>query len=416
MDAQHNVPRPKAYRLWDDLISQSLLRRLSSSEFTHLAQKMAGQNVLSSPFIAEIVLRPPPPPRSCRSPEPLAVEYALALFRLHIVDAFGLLAAMYKYTSLHEQAEKEERSGQKGPQQQQQPPQQQQQHHQATGKGKAAPWRRWQSSYTTDEIFFAYVRRDVAQGGLQVPFGAALYASRLLGALVGWARLFNSADAALPPDAFGPVHNLHERRAFELARTEFAALLLGVCSTSVALDLLRKHAGRSMLFPPPLPPHSSTRAVLPHVGGSADWLRGQKGIRKALADGLRLFVPALMQTTAQMPFSPSATQPPAELAGQLELMQTQTLASFEPDDKKEADDAGINSYMGLVELENVQIAEVPVVNSRAGLYIYLNAAVGRRRPPLGRLGGLADRVQLVGRPLTEDGALETFLHNRYQVG
>ena len=36
----------------------------------------------------------------------------------------------------------------------------------------------------------------------------------------------------------------------------------------------------------------------------------------------------------------------------------------------------MNSYMdNLIGLERFQVPEIPMVNSRAGLYIYLNAAV-----------------------------------------
>jgi len=52
-----------------------------------------------------------------------------------------------------------------------------------------------------------------------------------------------------------------------------------------------------------------------------------------------------------------------------------TLASIEPADKKDAT-AEIPSYMDMIGLDNVQIPEIPIVNSRAGLYIYVGAAVG----------------------------------------
>lgn len=62
------------------------------------------------------------------------------------------------------------------------------------------------------------------------------------------------------------------------------------------------------------------------------------------------------------------------IAAQLDQFRTETLGKYLPAEKKEAAEA--NSYMdSLIGLDNVQLAEVPVVNSRAGLYIYLSAAV-----------------------------------------
>lgn len=85
--------------------------------------------------------------------------------------------------------------------------------------------------------------------------------------------------------------------------------------------------------------------------------------RKQLADGLETFVPTIMQTAH-------------EIASRLELFRTETLASFEPVDRKDSAVSDMNSYMdNLIGLERFQVPEIPIVNSRAGLYIYLDAAV-----------------------------------------
>jgi mediator of RNA polymerase II transcription subunit 5 len=83
-----------------------------------------------------------------------------------------------------------------------------------------------------------------------------------------------------------------------------------------------------------------------------------------LWDALQAFLPCIMQS-----------MPP--IAAQLEQFRTETLGKYLPAEKKEAAEA--NSYMdSLIGLDNVQLPEVPVVNSRAGLYIYLSAAVSSR--------------------------------------
>jgi mediator of RNA polymerase II transcription subunit 5 len=62
-----------------------------------------------------------------------------------------------------------------------------------------------------------------------------------------------------------------------------------------------------------------------------------------------------------------------DVAGRLELFRTETLCRFLPSERKEAE---LNSYVdNLIGLDSFQVPEIPVVNTRAGLYIYLSAAV-----------------------------------------
>lgn len=91
--------------------------------------------------------------------------------------------------------------------------------------------------------------------------------------------------------------------------------------------------------------------------------------RKELSESLANFVPSIMHNSS-------------EIAARLELFRSQTLASFEPvDKKKEAEDAQMfDVYDQTVGLENFQVQELPIQNSRAGLYIYLNASVSRPKP------------------------------------
>lgn len=73
---------------------------------------------------------------------------------------------------------------------------------------------------------------------------------------------------------------------------------------------------------------------------------------------------------------PLVMQVSSDVAGQLELFRTQTLAKFLPAEKKDAAVSDMNNYMdNLLGLDSFQVPEVPLVNSRAGLYIYLSAAV-----------------------------------------
>jgi mediator of RNA polymerase II transcription subunit 5 len=72
-----------------------------------------------------------------------------------------------------------------------------------------------------------------------------------------------------------------------------------------------------------------------------------------------------------------ATVQPTEIPAQLEIFHTQTLATLEPVDKrKEAAEAQVYEVFDqTLGLDNFQVRELPIENTRAGLYIYLNAAV-----------------------------------------
>lgn len=76
----------------------------------------------------------------------------------------------------------------------------------------------------------------------------------------------------------------------------------------------------------------------------------------------------------------------SQIAARLELFRTETLAGFEPiDKKKEAANAEMDELLDeTLGLQNLAIPDLHVDRSRAGLYVYLNAAVGHfhaeRRP------------------------------------
>jgi hypothetical protein len=93
-------------------------------------------------------------------------------------------------------------------------------------------------------------------------------------------------------------------------------------------------------------------------------LTGRIDVRKQLSTSLEAFIPTILQSSA-------------EIASRLDLFRSQTLAGFDSPSAKEKDgaEAAMNGLLDLMGSESLQIPEIPIVNSRAGLYIYLNAAV-----------------------------------------
>lgn len=67
----------------------------------------------------------------------------------------------------------------------------------------------------------------------------------------------------------------------------------------------------------------------------------------------------------------------SQIAGRLELFRTETLAGFEPaDKKKEAANTEMDELLDeTLGAQNIVLPPLDTARSRAGLYIYLNAAV-----------------------------------------
>lgn len=89
------------------------------------------------------------------------------------------------------------------------------------------------------------------------------------------------------------------------------------------------------------------------------------GHRKRLASSIDQLIPYILQ-------NPNTSG----IAEKLEFSRGQALAGEESSDLKDAAVAEMHSYMdNMIGLDTWQIPDMPLVNSRAGLYIYINAAV-----------------------------------------
>ena len=91
------------------------------------------------------------------------------------------------------------------------------------------------------------------------------------------------------------------------------------------------------------------------------------GLRKLLANTIEATALRFVQTSP-------------DVAHRLEIFRSQTLAAFDPVDPEQISaETAMDSIMNMESLmpghESLQIPDTPVVLSRAGLYIYLNAVV-----------------------------------------
>jgi len=170
--------------------------------------------------------------------------------------------------------------------------------------------------------------------------------------LAKWMTLFAEAAAAFSRDAFNSLNGLQVRDETADARTAFVLLLIAFSDNPLVLATLDKPACKGR---PPI------EQAEPNVEARAD---GKADICKMLSNALQTFIPCVMQVLPEM-------------ASRLELFRNETLGKYLPTEKK---DAEVNTYIdNLIGMDSIQVPEVPVVNSRAGLYIYLSAAVSHSR-------------------------------------
>ncbi|KAK0635373.1 mediator complex, subunit Med5 [Bombardia bombarda] len=327
---------------WGKFLSRAESQRLDPDKFASFAPMMHSKYPLPRPLIADLLLRPT---KSCQeSLDPRVHQYLQALLKHKLVDTTSVLWALAKYSTTHTQARAgaaDEPIREHGPNKKRKQSQQlQQQQHKIA---------RWRNSYGSDEVVFYRLGKTLSQGPGIKSTREALDVARML---AKWVVLFNDAAATFARDAFGAIHSLQADEEMDNSRGAFLIYLLSVFENPVVLAT----------FSRPI----------------------SKDIRKLLSDSLENLVPSIVQRHP-------------DLAARLENLRIRTLAGSEAAaDKKDTMVSEINSYMdNLIGLESLQLPEMPIVNSRAGLYIYFNAA-------------------LIGRPLVDDSALFAYIHNRYQ--
>lgn len=93
------------------------------------------------------------------------------------------------------------------------------------------------------------------------------------------------------------------------------------------------------------------------------------GPRKVFSESLASFVQVIQQSPQLPQFQ--------QFINKLELFRTEVLAPLDPVDKsKQAANAVMDDILdSTVGVDSLVIPEVPIANTRAGLYIYLGASV-----------------------------------------
>lgn len=311
-----SIPPPMRHALsvWGTFIDKCLRDRLDTVRFESFARLIYAKHRLPPAAIADLFLRPTP--KNEQSLDPRIPLYLNTLGTLGYVDTPSLLKALYKYSSSHALVESQQAMPQKDAHQE--------------NKHEDRPFR-WKNSYWAEDHIFYALTKWVVEGRAIKDTQAALEMVRIISK---WVALFTAASAAFAADLLGQMQKAQVE--MESSRAGLVAVLMCFRENPVLLNAISK-----------------PRA---------------KRDRKVLAQNLANFVPTLH-------LGNSITE--KDILEKLEHFRTVTLASLDPiDEKKQAADATMNEMLdSAMGLEHYVVDEIPVANTRAGLYIHLSALV-----------------------------------------
>ncbi|KAI1002732.1 Mediator of RNA polymerase II transcription subunit 5 [Podosphaera aphanis] len=213
--------------------------------------------------------------------------------------------------------------------------------------------KRWISSFTAEEILFYRLAKSIVSGSVPKEINEAI---RTVGACLQWMESVTTA-----------VHSQHQLQTAphaQISELHAQSTALGTLIVSVVENV-----------------HIQNAIAKGYVAA---------GMRKRLREALTSFISIMFLHNSP------------QTASRLETFRSETFPAIEPVEKtvkngidmdiEEIIKEGLDSSMAV---ENIVVSEMAYVNTRAGLYVFLNSL-------------------LVGRPLIDDHAIFSFLQNRYQ--
>ena len=311
-----------AAQSWTKFLSHSLATRLDTETFESYVQLLAIKHPLPPAHISDLFFRPTE--TNDASLDPRIPRYVQAMLGRGLVTAPSVLRALQRYSTFGIQAEashEEDAADINGSEEKER----------AKPNGAAKQrWKRWTHSYATEEMLFYRIAKYITSGSAPRNTQQAV---ELILVSIQWMEVVTTAANAQNEILNIGAHGNAER--ISATTMALGTLLAAVIDNGYILRALSKKSA-------------------------------PKGTGKQLSKTLANFVPLLLHSSPQS-------------AARLELFRTQTMVQLEPVDKKEIEankeiDAILDEGMGL-GIDSVIVADLPTMNSRANLYIYLNSLV-----------------------------------------
>ncbi|KAF4996789.1 hypothetical protein FGRMN_4265 [Fusarium graminum] len=334
-----------ALEYWSQFVARCISQRLEADKFEAYVRLVHDQHPLPPALVADFFLRPQP--SNDNSLDPRIPPYLQVLTKLGYVDTPSILRALYKYSSSHAQAQTQQQPNDTDEKEDGKGKAEEKDKENAQSKQKIT---RWKSSYWAEEVLFYRLTKAVVEGRAVRDSKTALDVATIISK---WMDLFTTASTAFAANVLAQLHSAQVKDEMESSRAALVALLLRLCDNDILVGAVSKPVA--------------------------------KDVRKELSTSLASFVPTLQLV-------------PPQITDRLELFRTEILhASPDPaDKKKQVVNAAVDELLeSTVGLNNFPVAVINISNTRAGLYVYLNAA-------------------LIARPILDDHALFSYMSNKYQ--
>lgn len=319
---------------WTLFLDGCLENRIHADLFNAAATQLHGKSPLPGRKLAALLLRPHS--AAATSLDPRVIIYVECLLALKKIDASDVLSAAFQYSRDHPTRTAEE---------------------DVALKEESSTWH---NPPELEEIIFHRLHKAFSTGERPSTNAEAV---RTLIVVTGWmASMVTSHTSDSMMQAMAGIQQHPQQQSLNV-REALGMLLVGLIENIRILELLTKDElkGKCVRFSAWThhmsldPGHAWVLKLHAHV------LTYQSDVRKNFIQSLSTFIPFLSQTSLQ-------------IANRLELSQKEhdfhdkTLATANGD---ASENAGLE--VAALQLENV--LDLPLLNTRAGLYIFLNSLV-----------------------------------------
>jgi mediator of RNA polymerase II transcription subunit 5 len=207
-----------ALRLWQQFLSQALVKRLDPANFAALVPLQQSRAPLSPTLIADLLARPDA--KNNYAPDPLVPGYLDVLLKQRLVTPAAVLLALAKYSSARPPEDHNDEQNAEG------------------GRVRKSPEGRrprWANSYTIEQVVFLRLAKSLKQ---ENAIGNGKDAVGMIRVLVSWMSLFSDMAAAFAADVMGAMYPNNIKLELECSRSAFVLLLSSVCDSPVVVAAL----------------------------------------------------------------------------------------------------------------------------------------------------------------------------------
>jgi mediator of RNA polymerase II transcription subunit 5 len=331
---------------WTKFLAHSLGKRLDADKFGKFAHLLNKKHSLPPRRIADVLLRPNR--HNHESLDPQIPHYLQTLLHGDLLDTPAVLYALLSYSSFRSAEESKPDT--------------------EDCKGML----KWNKSYTQAEGIIYGLAKLVSSGSRPKDAQEALDLTK---ALTEWTKVLS-----IPGAAEDIMHETHTTEASGV-RIALGALLVAAVENGKVLGVLGKSCpkGISKLLPP------KAGLGIPSLGLNWHYFLPTRGACWKFFSyvGLTIYLPEKLKAFSQSiaNFTPLLLHSSAMIAERLDQFRTQSILPLLPIDKKtqaanDEIDKMIDSSLAL-GIDTVPVIDLPTVNSRAGLYVYLHSLVSR---------------------------------------